>query len=304
MRLDNFLTSKLPRHSRSKIQFYIKNADITVNEKVSKPSLLLKGGEIIDCTFKTINPSTLEAQEVPFSILYEDDDIAVVNKPAGLVVHPGNGNPDHTLVNGLLYHFKKLSAVSPARPGIIHRLDKDTSGVMVVAKTDHAHNHISQQFAKRTVRKIYKALVWGQLDQEGEISGLLDRDPQNRIIFQLNASKGRNSITHYSRDEYYAPFSLVTLKPHTGRTHQLRVHLKHIGHPILGDKLYSGGRSLIKSYHQKFTPVIKAVFKKMDRLALHAQSLEFDHPETGERMCWTAPIPDEFGKVLKLLTHV
>jgi len=303
IRLDHFLSAKLPRHSRSKIQTYIKKAFVTVDKKTAKSSQILKGGEIIECAFQVPDERSLEPQDVAFSILYEDDALAVINKPAGLVVHPGNGNPDHTLVNGLLYHFRKLSAANPVRPGIVHRLDKDTSGVMVIAKTDFAHDHISRQFANRSVCKIYKALVWGKLDPEGEITGLLDRDPRNRILFRLNPVRGRNSVTRFFRDEYYAPFSLATLKPQTGRTHQLRVHLKHIGHPILGDSLYAGGISLIKSYHQKFTPVIKSVFNNLNRLALHAWSLEIDHPETGERMHWTAPMPEEFEKVIMLLSH-
>ncbi len=302
-RLDNFLSSKLPRYSRSKIQTYIKNTSVTVDKRAVKPSHLLKGGEIIECTFQVLKKGNPEPQAVAFSILHEDEALAVINKPAGLVVHPGNGNPDHTLVNGLLHHFRSLSAANPVRPGIVHRLDKDTSGVMVIAKTDFVHDHISRQFANRSVVKIYKALVWGKLDAEGEISGLIDRDPRNRILFRLNPARGRNSLTRFSRDEYFAPFSLATLNPQTGRTHQLRVHLKHIGHPILGDSLYAGGISLIKSYHQKFTPVIKSVFNNFDRLALHAWTLEINHPESGERMRWTAPIPEEFDKVMELLKH-
>ncbi len=304
IRLDQYLTAKFSEHSRSKIQSMIKSGAFLLDGQTVRSSLLLKGGEIVEVMEIQTEVRTLEPQDMNLDIIFEDDQIAVLNKPAGIIVHPGSGNPNGTLLNGLLHHFKTLSSLDAARPGIIHRLDKETSGVIVIAKTDRAHQIISDQFADRTVKKIYKALVWGQVDDEGKVSGKIGRDPRNRQIFKLGVSNGKDSLTYYTLDAFYQPLSLVTLRPKTGRTHQIRVHMKHIGHPILNDTIYSGGKSLIKSFHQKHVNLLKSVFKRIDRMALHAYSLEIEHPITKKRMRWMAPIPAVFKEVMAILENV
>ena len=237
LRLDQYLVNQLPDYSRSKIQHYIKRGQVTIHGATCKPSLILQGGETVECSFEQ-EPvdESIVSEEMSLNILYEDDHIVVINKPAGLVVHPGSGNHTGTLLNGLLYHFQKLSREDSHRPGIVHRLDKDTSGVILVAKNDQSHDKLGEQFNQRQVTKEYMALVWGELETHGIIEGEIVRHPRNRQIFTIVPSGGRDSLTRFVRVEYLAPLSLVNLYPETGRTHQLRVHLKSISHPIFGDE--------------------------------------------------------------------
>ncbi len=304
IRLDVFLSDKLEKISRSKIQTLIKKGKITVDNVKSKPSSLLKGGEVIDCIIEFESPpEDLVPEQMDLNILYEDKFLAVINKPAGLVVHPGSGNFTGTLANGLLHHFQNLSKLNPARPGIVHRLDKDTTGVIVIAKTDFVHHKLGEQFASRKVEKVYKALVWGKLENKGEISGLIGRHPTNRLAFAMDTENGRESLTNYKMEAYYPPISLVNLYPKTGRTHQLRVHLQSIGHPILNDDLYSGGKNKIKSFHEKYSKLLHSVLKKINRFALHAFSLEITHPETMKKMKWETPIPEDMLTVIETLNN-
>ncbi len=301
IRMDQYLTEVLADISRSKIQVSIRNGDITLDGKSVKPGTILTGGEAISGDISKPSDVNLVKQEMALDLLYEDDAIVVINKPAGLVVHPGSGNIDGTLVNGLLYHFCNLSGINPGRPGIVHRLDKDTSGVIIVAKTDQAHANISEQFELRKVTKKYLAIVWGKSPEEGQIEGNIKRHNTNRIKFEMTENKGRFSKTKFRTEYYSPPFSYVTMKPETGRTHQLRVHFSHAGNPIVGDELYGGGSKRIKSYHTKYTAMCKRVLKELARTALHAKSLTLRHPESSEFMTWTAPLPEDMENALSIL---
>ena len=304
IRLDLFLSKKLPLFSRTNIQYSIKSKSVTVNGQTAKSSTKLNIGDIVDCEVihKEVNEDILP-QNIPLDIIYEDSDLIVINKPAGLVVHPGHGNKDNTLANGLVFHYEKLSGLNDLRPGIVHRLDKDTSGVIVIAKNDTSHANISKQFANREVCKTYYALVWGQTKNEDIIEGLITRDNFNRTKFKMSNTKGKFSKTEYFLEHYFPPISLLKLKPETGRTHQIRVHLNSIGHPIFADDQYSGGRKRIKSYHVKHIQTLKRLFKLIDRVALHASEIEFKHPTTHNQLSFSAPLPKDFNKALELLKN-
>ena len=258
LRLDSFLAEKLKDVSRTAIQHSIKKKLVTVNGQNVKASAKLSVDDFVECQIqqKEISDNIIP-QNIELDILFEDSHIIVVNKPSGLIVHPGNGNKDGTLVNGLVYHYKQLSGGNNLRPGIIHRLDKDTSGVIVIAKNDTAHSKISEQFLNRQVKKTYYALAWGRIDDNGIIEGFIARDNFNRTTFKMSDNKWRFSKTEYFLENYLEPISLVKLNPETGRTHQIRVHLKSIGHPIFSDNQYSGGKKKIKSYHVKYIQLLK-----------------------------------------------
>ena len=303
IRLDQFLVKKLSNVSRSKIQLAIKSGQVLVDGEKLKSSALLKGDEKVEGElFASINEDII-AENIPLNILYEDDDLAIINKIPGMVVHPGTGNYNGTLVNALVFHFQALSGLNDSRPGIVHRLDKDTSGAIVIAKNDKSHQHLSQQFAERKVKKTYKAIAWGSVPENGEIEGLIGRHPANRKAFKMVNNLGRESLTKFIVDEQLSPLSFVTLYPKTGRTHQIRVHLKSIGHPILGDEIYGGGKKMIKSFHVKYTQLLNRLFKNMNRVALHAEKLEITHPTTGNKMRFQAPIPDDMVSALNLLRN-
>ena len=291
IRLDKFLVEKLFPKSRSYIQNLIKTGKIRLNGKKVKSSIKISIGEEITGTILVSKESIIKKQNIPLNIIYEDDDIIIINKPSGLIVHPGNGNRDSTLLNGLLYHFKKLSKIDPKRPGIIHRLDKDTSGIIIIAKNDFSHLKLSKQFEKRLVKKEYKAIVWGKINKEGIIEGLIKRDEKNRIKFKLNSTNGKFSKTVFVREKYLPPFSFVKLFPVTGRTHQIRVHLSSIGHPIVNDVLYGGDSKQISSFHSKYSSLCKKILKKTERLALHAYKIKLIHPSLEIEKEWKAPIP-------------
>ena len=304
LRLDHYLAQQLPDYSRSKIQNFIKQGQVTINGETGKPSQILKGDETVECHFEhdTVDKSIIPEQ-MSLDISYEDDHLVVINKPAGLVVHPGSGNHTGTLLNGLVYHFQQLSREDSLRPGIVHRLDKDTSGVILVAKNNASHDQLAQQFNERRVKKEYMALVWGELEVQGIIEGEIGRHPRNRKIFTVVPSGGRNSFTRFERLEYFAPLSLVNLHPETGRTHQLRVHMKSINHPIFGDEAYGGGAQYAKSFHVKYTKLINQLIKTIPRVSLHARRLEINHPVTGEKMSFTSPIPTDFNNATEILRH-
>ena len=304
LRLDQYLVEQLPDYSRSKIQNYIKLGQVTINGEPGKSSLILKGNETIECYFEP-DPfdESIIPEEMKLDILYEDDHLVVINKPAGLVVHPGSSNHTGTLLNGLLYHFQQLSREDSLRPGIVHRLDKNTSGVIMVAKNDQSHDQLGKQFNERQVKKEYMALVWGELEAQGIIDGNIGRHPKNRQIFTVVPSGGRDSLTRFKRVEYFAPLSLVNLHPETGRTHQLRVHLKSINHPIFGDEAYGGGVKYAKSFHVKYTQLINLLIKTIPRVALHARRLEINHPVTGKKMSFIAPIPTDFKTAMEILNN-
>ena len=304
VRIDQFLVNKYPTLSRSKIQFLIKNNHITVNGSQIKPSLKLNGGEIIKGDIVEVFSDQLQPQKIELDIIYEDDDIVVINKPSGMVVHPGSGNHSNTLVNALIYHFESLSDKNNARPGIIHRLDKETSGVLIVAKNNYAHDYIASQFANRTVYKEYEAVVWGRIASKGMIEGLIGRDKNNRIKFSMVDVNGKSSKSEYFLKDFYNPVSHVKLIPYTGRTHQLRVHMHSIGHPIFGDTMYNGGSKNIKSFDLMFSSKLTMALKEINRVCLHARKINFKLPSTNEIVEFKVDLPCDMKSLLGIFNNV
>ncbi len=298
-RLDQFLAETNLNLSRSQAKLLIQKHHILLNQKPAKASAHVKAGDRISGSLPEPEPLSLKPEPLPLTILYEDSSIIVVDKPPGMVVHPAYGNPSGTLVNALLYHCKDLAGINGVlRPGIVHRLDKDTSGVMVVAKDDEAFHHLTKQFKNRTVKKIYAAIVYGRFGQdEGLIDSAIGRHPGQRKRMSTRTKKGRAAITRWKKVEEFDSCALLEIIPQTGRTHQIRVHLSSIGHPLLGDPLY-GRKGRPGAIHD---PVLKESVKRMNRQALHAQRLEFTHPRTGERVQFVSPIPQDMMEVLEWL---
>lgn len=284
-RLDVFLSEKLDK-TRSAVKKLADEKNITVNGKAEKAGKNLKEGDKICVTLPDLVKLDLEAENIPLDIIYQDKDFAIINKPQGMTVHAGNGTHGSTLVNALLYHLDSLSGINGViRPGIVHRIDKDTSGLLVVAKNDAAHLSLSEQIKNKTCRRIYRALVEGVVKQnEGTIDTFIGRSDKNRTMMAVK-SEGRRAITHYKVLKRYKDFTYMEFSLETGRTHQIRVHTKYIGHPIVGDPVYG-------FKNQKF---------KLNGQLLHAYKLELTHPSTGERMTFEAPLPDYFQAVLSKL---
>jgi 23S rRNA pseudouridine1911/1915/1917 synthase len=298
-RLDQFLSETDLNLSRSQAKLLIQKHHILLNQKPAKASAHVRTGDVISGSFPEPKPLSLEPEPLPLTILYEDPSIIVVDKPPGMVVHPAYGNPSGTLVNALLYHCKDLAGINGVlRPGIVHRLDKDTSGVMVVAKDDEAFQHLTKQFKNRTVEKVYLAIAYGRFgQQEGLIDSSIGRHPSQRKRMSTRTKKGRSAITRWKKVEEFDSCTFLEIFPQTGRTHQIRVHLSSIGHPLLGDPLY-GRKGRPGAIHD---PVLKECVKKMNRQALHAQRLEFTHPRTGEKVQFISPIPQDMKEVLEWL---
>jgi len=287
IRLDRFLANNLPEYSRSRLQQLIRTGFVTLNGAATRTRYLVRTGDKIQLTEPLLEKIDNQSEPIPLAILFEDQDIIVINKPAGLVVHPSAGHRQHTLVNALLSHCAALSAIGgKERPGIVHRLDKETSGCLVVAKNDEAHRELSRQFAERVVEKIYLALVGGKLrKQAGTIEEKIGRHPFHRQRMSVTSSRGRPAKTEYrvirSRDQA----SLVECRLHSGRTHQIRVHLHHLGHAVLGDKVYAARSA-----------------KDFPRQMLHAWKLGFRHPNTGGWKSFEAPLPHDFATTIKMTT--
>jgi 23S rRNA pseudouridine1911/1915/1917 synthase len=298
-RLDQFLSETDLNLSRSQAKNLIQKHHILLNQKLAKASVHVKAGDRISGTLPELKPLSLEPEPLPLTILYEDSSIIVIDKPPGMVVHPAYGNLSGTLVNALLYHCKDLAGINGVlRPGIVHRLDKDTSGVMVVAKDDEAFQHLTNQFKNRTVKKVYSAIVYGRFSQvEGLIDSAIGRHPSERKRMSTRTKRGREAITRWKKVEEFDGCTLLEIFPQTGRTHQIRVHLSSIGHPVLGDPLY-GRKGRPGTIHD---PVLKECVKRMNRQALHAQRLEFTHPRTGERVQFISPIPQDMKEALEWL---
>lgn len=298
-RLDQFLSEANLKLSRSRAKNLIEKRLISLNHKPAKPSAHVRSGDIVSGSLPQPEAPSLHAESLPLHILYEDASLIVVDKAPGMVVHPAQGNPSGTLANALLYHFKNLpDNYGALRPGIVHRLDKDTSGVMVVAKEDEAFHSLIKQFKNRTVKKVYSAIVYGRMTQEeGFIHSAVGRHPTQRKRMSTRTRKGREAITRWKKGEEFDHCTLLEVFPQTGRTHQIRVHLSSIGHPILGDRLYGrkGRPGAIRD------PVLKQCANRINRQALHAQRLEFFHPRTGERMEFVSPIPRDMEEVLECL---
>ncbi len=299
IRIDQFLTKKLLNLSRSQAKNLIEMGIILLNQKKTKPGIRLKSGDLISGIIPMAQPLSLEPEPIPLNVLYEDSSIIVIDKPPKMVVHPAPKNPSGTLVNALLYHCKDLTGINGIiRPGIVHRLDKDTSGVMVVAKNNEAYQGLISQFKNRTVEKVYIAIVSGKFEKmEGMIDSDIGRHPVERKRMSTRTKKGRKALTMWKVLEEFQNFTLLEIHPKTGRTHQIRVHLSSIGHPLLGDPLYGKKKNYLITDDSK----LKNLIIKMGRQALHSHSLEFNHPETGERVRFYSPIPQEMKEVLEYL---
>ena len=301
LRLDHFLTIKEETLSRSFIQKLIKEKNITVNGNPSKPSYRLRDNDRVDVIVPEPKPYHAQPEEIPLNVLYEDDALIVINKPAGMVTHCAVGHYSGTLVNAILAYCTDLSGIGGVqRPGIVHRLDKDTSGVLVVAKTDFAHQSLAVQFEEHQVKKIYLALICGIPAQDnGTIMAPIGRSTRNRKKMAVTNIRSREAITHFKVIERYDSFSFVEAMPETGRTHQIRVHFAHIGHPVVGDQVYGGGHK--RATREANSPKLKQIIAGLNRQALHAHLLGFAHPSTEEYVEFIAPIPEDIQSILEVL---
>jgi 23S rRNA pseudouridine1911/1915/1917 synthase len=289
-RLDHFLQEKLPEFSRSRLQDWIRDGRVSSKGKtITKVSFALRGNEIFEVLPADPPPLHATAEDLPVEVLYEDDDVVAVNKPAGIVVHAGAGNHTGTLVNRLVHRFQALSKVGgEMRPGIVHRLDKDTSGVLLVAKTDVAHRALAEQFSSRTTEKIYLTLVHGVVrDDNGKVTLKISRDQAKRIRMSASATTGRTALTEYKVVKRYAKHTYLRIRIGTGRTHQIRVHMQALGHVVAGDRLYGA-------------PAASGALE--NRFFLHAHRIRFDSPSTGERITVESPLPSELAAYLDLLS--
>ena len=305
LRIDKFLSDRLENTSRTRIQNAAIAGNILVNNFSVKPNYKVKPGDVIQVVLPN-PPREIELipQDIPLNIVYEDDDVLVVNKEPGMVVHPAYGNYTGTLVNALMWHFKDLPLFSTgeSRPGLVHRIDKNTSGILVIAKNEFALNRLSKQFFDRTTDRRYNALVWGvPTPAKGTITGNVGRSIKDRKVMQVfaDSSDGKTAITHYKVLEDLGYISLVECKLETGRTHQIRVHFSHIKHPLFNDEEYGGDQILKGTTFTKYQQFIKNCFKILPRQALHAKSLAFDHPVTGKRLSFDSPLPEDMKQVIE-----
>ena len=308
-RIDKFLQTQLKEFSRTKIQNLINDGQVKLNNIIIvNSSKKIKEKDQIKVTFPAAKETSIKPSKIPLDILYEDDDIIIINKSPGVVVHPGAGNYDKTIVNGLLFKYKNnLSNIGgKLRPGIVHRIDKDTSGVIVVAKNDNAHVNLSEQFSNHTINRVYEALIWGYLKpQNGKINEKISRSIRNRQLMAVRKEKGKTAITNYKTLKVFQNFnlpkiSLIECKLETGRTHQIRVHMNFKGNPILGDKSY--GKS--KRKFKKIDFNIEKKINNFNRQALHAKSLGFIHPSTKKEIFFQARRPDDFNKLIRNLEKI
>ena len=288
-RLDKFLSTIYPDFSRAFFQKLIKNQKVWVNDQNQKASFPVHTDDLVKIEIPDAVETTIVPEDIPLDILYEDQDLLIVNKPKGMVVHPSAGHYTGTLVNAIMYHCKdSLSGINgEIRPGIVHRIDMDTTGSLIVCKNDEAHVDIAQQIKEHSVNRIYVGIVCGNVkDDEGTIEGSIGRHPIDRKKMAINEKNGKPAVTHYKVLERLGNYTYMQFKLETGRTHQIRVHMASIGHPLLGDALYSSNRS---------------TFKNLQGQTLHAQTIGFIHPKTGEYMEFSAPLPEYFKKLLSIL---
>lgn len=298
-RLDAFLALQLPDFSRAQLQKLIKDGHVTTDKPITQPAYKVKAGEVFTVTPPAPQSLDILAEDIPLEVIYEDEYLLVIDKPAGLSVHPGAGRSSGTLVNALLHHARNLSSVGGLeRPGIVHRLDKDTTGLLVIAKTDKVHASLGKQFENRSVTKVYMALCYGiPKFKEGTIEGNIGRHPTDRQRMAVLPQGGRTAKTAYEVVETYGDcLALLKVKLFTGRTHQIRVHLSHLGHPLVGDQTYGRPRSL-KGLDKAQTDALAA----FPRQALHAHVLGFTHPQTSQRHTFTSPLPADFQKLISKL---
>jgi len=303
LRVDKFLMNFIENATRNKIQAAAKEGNIWVNQNPVKSNYKVKAGDKVQVMFE--HPpyeNLLVPEDIPLNIVYEDEVLLVVNKPAGIVVHPGHGNYSGTLVNALLYHFKDLPLNSDSRPGLVHRIDKDTSGLLVVAKTAEAMTHLSRQFFDKTSTREYIALAWGVFSEvSGTIEGHIGRSLKNRLQMDVfeDESFGKPAITHYKVLEDLRYVSLIQCQLETGRTHQIRAHLKHIGHPLFNDERYGGNKILKGTTFTKYKQFVDNCFKLLPRQALHAKTLGFEHPITKKVLTFNTDLPEDFTACLE-----
>ena len=304
IRIDKYIFSRMENTSRTRIQNAADAGNILVNNKPVKPNYRVRPGDTIQIVLPD-PPREIELipEDIPINIIYEDDDVVVVNKEAGMVVHPAYGNYRGTLVNALMWHFKDLPLFSTGelRPGLVHRIDKNTSGILVIAKNELALNRLSKQFFDRTTDRKYVAIVWGVPDpREGTITGHVGRNVKDRKIMQVfpDGSQGKHAISHYRVIEDLGYVSIMECKLETGRTHQIRVHFSHIRHPLFNDEEYGGDQILKGTSFTKYQQFVRNCFKILPRQALHAKSLAFDHPVTGKRLFFDSEFPADMQNVI------
>lgn len=309
LRIDKYLMNFIENATRNKIQAAAKDGSIFVNDIAVKSNYKVKPFDVIRVKFE--HPpfeNLLVGEDISLDIVYEDDDLLVVNKPAGIVVHPGHGNYSGTLINALIFHFENLPKNSSDRPGLVHRIDKDTSGLLVVAKTEHAMAHLSKQFKDKTSEREYVAIVWGNVkEDEGTVEGHIGRHPKNRLQNTVyegdDAYKGKPAATHYKVIERLGYVTLLSCKLETGRTHQIRVHMKYIGHTLFNDERYGGNLILKGTTFTKYKQFVSNCFKVLQRQALHAKTLGFEHPVTGKQMSFNTDVPQDMQKCIEKWRH-
>ncbi len=305
LRIDKYLSARIENVSRTRVQAAAQAGNILVNESPVKPNYRVKPLDVIQILLPN-PPREIELipQDLPVSVVYEDDDLIVVDKAAGMVVHPAYGNYSGTLMNALMFHFRDLPLFNTGelRPGLVHRIDKNTSGLLVVAKNEYAHNKLARQFFNRTTGRLYTALVWGTPEPaEGTITGHVGRNIRDRKIMQVfhDGSQGKHAVTHYRIIEPLGYVSLVECRLETGRTHQIRVHMAWKGHPLFNDEEYGGHRILKGTTFTKYQQFVRNCFEMLPRQALHARTLSFDHPVTGKRLYFESPIPPDMVAVIE-----
>jgi 23S rRNA pseudouridine1911/1915/1917 synthase len=305
LRIDKYLMNFIENATRNKIQQGIKEGAVTVNGEEVKSNYKVKPQDEISVSFDhPTHEQLLVAEDITLDIVYEDDHLVVVNKPAGMVVHPGHGNYSGTLINALIHHFENLPNNSSNRPGLVHRIDKDTSGLLVVAKTEHAMYYLSAQFAAKTSEREYIAIVWGNFEEaSGTVEGAIGRHPKNRlqntVWLDEDADKGKPAVTHYKVEEDLGYVTVISCRLETGRTHQIRVHMKHIGHTLFNDERYGGDRILKGTNFTKYKQFVDNCFKVLPRQALHARTLGFEHPDTKEWMSFTSDVPQDMVQCIE-----
>lgn len=303
LRVDKFLFNRLEGVSRNKIQAAAAAGCILVNERPVKSNYRVKPFDVVSVVMdRPRRELEIVPQDIPLQVVYEDDDLIVVNKPAGMVVHPGYGNYTDTLVNALAYHFRHLEMFqgNDPRPGLVHRIDKNTTGLLVVAKTDYAKMHLARQFFERTTRRTYRALVWGVPPPTGRIEGNIGRSPRDRKVMEVfpDGQSGKTAITHYRTLEDLGYISLIECRLETGRTHQIRVHMKHIGHPLFNDFEYGGDKLLRGTTFTRYRQFVENCFALIPGQALHAQTLGFVHPRTSQLLEFSSDLPHGFQQII------
>jgi len=305
-RLDKFLIREFKELSRTVIQNYISDGDILINDQVVKSGYKLKENDQVLINIKERPAFHIQAEKIPLTIVFEDEYLIVINKSAGMVVHPGAGNKSGTLVNALLNHCTQLSKVSGStRPGIVHRLDKDTTGLLVIAKDDNTHKKLQEQFISKEIHRTYQALIWGvPVEKEGDIESFITRSRRDRKKMIASANKGKEAKTNYRLLNDFQYLSLLELKLSTGRTHQIRVHLNHINMPVFGDSVYNGRKSQLRRLPSHLQKRGDSLLKKINRQALHAKELTFIHPQNSKKVSFSTELPEDMKYLIDKLEDV